>query len=248
MNAKKILAMCLAAVMLVAASVAGTLAYLTAQTTEVKNTFTTTDIGLKLDETKLADDHKSLVTDKTRVTSNEDYEMVPGRELPKDPRVTVLANSEECYVFVEVVKNEYVDTYLDYAINEGWVQVATHDGNPVYALADDATVARATEDTMVNVEILDGDKVTVKSGVTKEQMAALTTVDEDGKTVVNKPELKFFGYAVQAEGFDTAADAWTETFGKTQDTKEDQTPSNPTETPEQGTEGNGGEEENNENA
>lgn len=93
----KALLLTLCVVLLVAASVLGTMAYLTSSA-EVKNTFTIGKVEIKLDETD--------VTNPTgpRVTANS-YKLMPGTTYTKDPTVTVKAGSEESYVRMKVTFN-----------------------------------------------------------------------------------------------------------------------------------------------
>ena len=69
---KKALFIMLSAALIVCATVAGTLAWLTDTTDPVVNTFTVGDINITLTESK-----------------NLDLKMVPGRTITKDPKVTV---------------------------------------------------------------------------------------------------------------------------------------------------------------
>lgn len=89
-----LLSMC--AVLLVAASVLGTLAYLTDKAT-VTNTFTVGSVGLKLDEADVKTDGSYESTHDSRVQENE-YHLLPGHTYYKDPTVTVDAKSEDAYV------------------------------------------------------------------------------------------------------------------------------------------------------
>lgn len=93
----KALLLTLCAVLLVAASVLGTMAYLTSTDT-VTNTFTVGKVEIKLDETD--------VTNPTgpRVKANS-YKLMPGTTYTKDPTVTVKAGSEESYVRMKVTFN-----------------------------------------------------------------------------------------------------------------------------------------------
>ena len=93
----KALLLTLCAVLLIAASVLGTMAYLLSSA-EVKNTFTIGKVEIKLDETD--------VTNPTgpRVTANS-YKLMPGTTYTKDPTVTVKAGSEESYVRMKVTFN-----------------------------------------------------------------------------------------------------------------------------------------------
>ena len=103
----KALLMSLCAVLLVAASVLGTMAYLT-DSKDVKNTFTVGNVAIKLDEAKV-DEKGTQVVDKdgnpvARVTENE-YKLLPGHTYVKDPTVTVLKPSVASYVRMKVTFN-----------------------------------------------------------------------------------------------------------------------------------------------
>lgn len=104
----KALLMSLCAVLLVAASVLGTMAYLT-DSKDVKNTFTVGNVSIKLDEAKV-DEMGNLVKNQDgtladRVTQNE-YKLLPNHTYTKDPTVTVLAPSVESYVRMKVTFNK----------------------------------------------------------------------------------------------------------------------------------------------
>ena len=104
-KAKKIVALLLCAVLLIGASVAGTLAFLTSKAT-VTNSFTVGKVVLGedgkagLDEAKV-DEYGVAVTPAERVTENT-YKLIPGHTYTKDPTVHVGANSEACWLFVKV--------------------------------------------------------------------------------------------------------------------------------------------------
>ena len=170
---KKTLALVLALTLLVADVVGGTLAWLTDRTAEVKNTFTVGDINNGLTET------------------TTDYKMVPGNTIAKDPTVTVKANSEACWLFVKVTKSENLDTFITYAIAEGWTALPGVDG--VYYREVPASAADQT------FSVLADNAVTVNSDVTKEMLTA--------KDIAN-PTLTFKAYAVQKDNVASASDAW----------------------------------------
>ena len=100
-NAKKIMALLLCAVLLVGATVAGTVAYLTDRD-EVVNNFTVGEVHIKLDEAPVNENGKEV--EGSRVQSNK-YHLQPGMTYDKDPMVTVLKGSEECYVRMFVTIN-----------------------------------------------------------------------------------------------------------------------------------------------
>ena len=120
-----------------------------------------------------------------------DYKMVPGNTIAKDPTVTVKANSEACWLFVQVTKSENLDTFITYAIAEGWTALSDVDG--VYYREVPASAADQT------FSVLAGNAVTVKSDVTR-------TMLETAKT--DAPTLTFQAYAVQKDNVASASDAW----------------------------------------
>lgn len=95
----KALLMSLCAVLLVAASVLGTMAYLT-DSKDVKNTFTVGNVTITLDETDVDDS----TPNKERDQANS-YKLLPGHTYTKDPTVTVLAPSVASYVRMKVTFN-----------------------------------------------------------------------------------------------------------------------------------------------
>ena len=98
----KALLLTLCAVLLIAASVLGTMAYRTS-TAKVENTFTVGKVEIKLDEAKVNADGIP-VEGADRVTANS-YKLMPGTTYTKDPTVTVKAGSEESYVRMKVTFN-----------------------------------------------------------------------------------------------------------------------------------------------
>ena len=146
---KKGLAMVLALVLLAVCAVSGTLAWLTAKSDTVTNTFTTSDIKVELTET------------------NETYKMIPGYDIHKDPKAKVLAGSEECFLFVKLEKSSNFDTFLTYEMAEGWTLVPS-ETNVYFRKVLTADIGTA-------YSVLANDQVTVKGEVTKAMMDGLTT-------------------------------------------------------------------------
>ena len=145
---KKSLALLLAIAIVVVGAVAGTVAWLTDQTPSVTNTFTTSDINIELKETK------------------NNFQMIPGWNIEKDPKVTVKTGSEACYLFVKLEKSDNFADFMTYKMADGWQALSGNAG--VYY----REVAAATADT--TFEVLKGNQVTVKDEVTKAQMNDLT--------------------------------------------------------------------------
>ena len=179
---KKGLALVLALTLLVVCVVAGTLAWLTAKSDVVTNTFTTSDIKVELKE-----------------TTGTEYKMIPGYTISKNPKATVLSGSEECYLFVKLDKSTNFDTYLEYVIADGWTKLDGVTDTVYYREVKTANIGTA-------YSVLKDNQVTVKGDVTKEQMNALDTEGAE------KPTLKITAYASQlhknaTETF-SPSDAW----------------------------------------
>lgn len=169
----KPLAILLALTLLVGCAIGGTIAWLTAQTDPVENTFTVGDINITLQEHALKNDG---TLDPTSLLpkdgqSGNTYNFVPGDTLPKDPFVTVAANSEPCYLFIKVTvsNNDLTDpvlnTILHFDIAEGWVCI-----NEVGATVNKpAAVADFTTGTYYFYRQVDAE--TAKTGVTYNVLA-----------------------------------------------------------------------------
>ncbi|MBS7276621.1 MAG: SipW-dependent-type signal peptide-containing protein [Eubacteriales bacterium] len=178
---KKALFIMLSAALIVCATVAGTLAWLTDTTDRVVNTFTVGDINITLTE-----------------SGNLDLKMVPGRTITKDPKVTVKEGSEACWLFVKVVKSGNFDSFMTFEMADGWTALGGHEG--VYW----REVAATTADT--DISVLKDNKVTVRDTVTKTMLEGVKNAD--GTPNENAPTLTFTAYAVQKDGINDAATAW----------------------------------------
>lgn len=194
----KILVLMLAMMLVFGMAVGGTLAYLMAESGTVTNTFTVGDINIKLEEHKL----DGTVTNVGETT----YKILPDTEQGKDPFVTVLANSENCYVYVEVVEknndtgNTKAPKYITYSVDTSvWTQIGNT--NIYYT-----TTSYATQTTDKTYSVLTGNKVSYDADLTKADLEKVTDN--------NKPTLTFKAYAVQKEAGTDAATAWNNTFGK----------------------------------
>lgn len=213
MKKTKAILMALCAVLLVAASVMGTLAYLTSTDT-VTNTFTVGKVAITLDEAPV--DANGQKTNGPRRTSNE-YHLLPGHRYDKDPIVHVAADSEDCYLFVKVENGiadiEAATTIADQMTAKGWAPIT--DGSNVYVYigteADAAAPLAVTHGS--NVPVFDN--FTILGTVTNDQLAggAVDPSNPDGATTPSygNAQVIVTAYAVQADGFanKTAAEIWT---------------------------------------
>jgi hypothetical protein len=198
MNARKKFLMALAivgcAVLLVAGSIAGTVAYLTSMTGTVTNTFTVGKIEITLDEAKVNAYGEKDGT--ARVTDGNTYKLIPGHTYSKDPTVTVKAESEACYLFVRVV-NEIADieddsiiggvtipTINDQILAKGWTALTGVPG--VYYREVPYTASAETYVVFTNFTVQDDANVSAYAG----------------------KKITVTACAIQADGFADVAAAW----------------------------------------
>ena len=194
---KKIMAIALCTIIAVTAIAGSSLAWLQDTTETVVNTFTEGKVDIELFEHDYVPATNTLDTD-NKVIANNDYKMIPGQVLPKDPTVVVKASSEACYVFIKVEEVNDVDKFLKYSIDtDVWTALTGVDG-VYYKKIDTLT----TTDTELNV--LAEKQVTVNTDVDMDDMAGLTAA--------TRPQLKFTAYAIQQIGSADAAEAWAK-FG-----------------------------------
>ncbi|MBQ4082277.1 MAG: hypothetical protein IJC55_03165 [Clostridia bacterium] len=150
-----------------------TYAFLASKSRPVVNTFVAGKIQLSLTE-----------------STGSRYILVPGTDVPKDPRVTVGKGSEECWLFVRVVGDSALDSVVTYAVDDGWTLV---DGEEdVYW----RKVSAVTEEK--SYAILKNDRFSVESTATEEMLLSLG----------NGQKLTFRAYAVQTEGMSAPEMAW----------------------------------------
>ena len=178
--------------------VTGTIAWLTDKTDPVTNTFTPSNIDVELSETKGG--------------TNKEFKMVPGATIEKDPTITVAANSEACWLFVKIEEkggdvtvgevSHNFDAFVTYEM------AADTQGAKIWTPVNGTTGVYyrqvGASDTAQDFPVLNDNKVTVKSDVTKAMMDALYA------DTTKYPTLTFTAYAIQQEGFGTAELAWAE--------------------------------------
>ena len=195
----KALVLTLCAVLLVVATVMGTMAYLTSTDT-VTNTFTVGKVAITLDEAKV-NPNGTPVADADRVKANA-YKLIPGHSYTKDPTVHVTAGSENSYIFVKVengianyeaatetTEGGYKNIAAQIAANS-WT--ALTDVANVYYKEYNSNTAQVDMEVFKNFKIADNaNDADTWNGITAENTKITVTA-----------------YAVQKEGFDTAKAAW----------------------------------------
>ena len=178
----------LALALIVGVAGGATFAWLTAKSDTVVNTFTYGDISIELKE-----------------TTGDSYKIIPGVNIAKDPKVTVKAGSEACWLFVKVDEENWPElTYVNkdgkavrkvnYDIADGW---AKGDGTSIPANVYYRAVA--ANDANQEFPVLKDNKITVSNTLTK--------IDINEK-LTGTPKLSITAYAIQKDGMDDAAAAW----------------------------------------
>lgn len=185
----KPLAILLALTLLVGCAIGGTIAWLTAETKAVENTFTVGDITIKLSE-----------------STGNTFKIVPGATDAKDPTLAVKEGSEKCYVYALVENNLVLNNGTCVAtldVNENqWTSIATSGNKTLYRYYKEVTPMADDGDNSVDYTILEPvfESVTYDGAkITKENIGEL-----DGKKIIVN------GFAHQSENIGegtTLADA-----------------------------------------
>ena len=191
-NAKKVIVLALCAILLVAASVMGTLAYLTSTAT-VQNTFTAGNVTITMVESDVDEYGKN-----PNGTANaNEYKLVPGHTYTKDPTITVGADSEDCYIFVKI-ENGLGNAATIVMDTTNWTLVnGTLSGTSVWVYGTATNAVAVTKNSKVTPFS------TFTFGANANPADYVTASNENAKIAVT-------AYAIQADTLDskTPADIW----------------------------------------
>ena len=215
-NMKRILVTLVAAVLLMAVTVAGTLAWLTSTSAPVNNTFVVGDVKIELDETTVTYNKAENYWKSSGDRTNENtYKILPGVQIDKDPTVYVLANSEDCYVrtIVSVTYSKEADTWFAekkidpltwVTWNNSWIKPAAPykveetetTVTRLYEVRYNAIVALNEQDTPLAPVFT---KITIPEDLSNTDIALLANFKVD-----------VIAHAIQSDGFANADEAWYE--------------------------------------
>ena len=224
---KKALVLFLCAVLLVAGSVAGTLAYLQSQTEVANNTFTVGDVKIYLDETDIDGSETKYGYDKLLNAGRDlynnytgDYKLIPGRTVTKDPTVWVEENSEPAYVRMIVTVEGYdqLVSALDPSFMSGDMVLLEK------LVSWNSTTWASTKFTKVDADTATYEfRYIPNSGIYTatdlageynrlpalfESITVPSSMNNDNLAKLANVSISVVAHAIQSEGFDTAADAW----------------------------------------
>lgn len=218
---KKLLLAALALVLVCTIAITGTLAFLTEKTEDVRNTFVAAgggqliddpdpddptpddpydDNGFYLLEHAVEADVLGAYTLTDEIVDGNEYKVLPGVDLPKDPYLNIIGKTEvAAYLYVEIVDGLGEDSPLSYEPASCWKDTGLTGSNGgkiyVYVDANDAAIL-VKED--IKVEIL------------KDNMIA---VADDADLGDAELALDFYGYLAQASAGEDAAAAFAACFG-----------------------------------
>ncbi len=202
----KALLLSFCAVLLVAASVLGTVAYLTFTTETVENTFTVGNVAITLDEADV--DEYGKVESEKRVLENK-YKLIPGHTYVKDPTVTVEKGSEECYVRMKVTINELSDLqaifgadFLPQNYVTGWDNAVWVSTKEVAINGDTATYEFRYH------EAVDAREGEIKLDALFDEIKVPGTVSQADLAKLSGLKIDVVAEAIQADGFEDADAAW----------------------------------------
>lgn len=163
---KKIAVLLLAVVLLIGGTIGGTLAWLSAQTNEITNTFTVGKITITLAE-----------------TTGENYKIVPGGTEAKDPKITVEKGSEKCYVYALITNDvKLTDGTVGAEPNidsTKWEQIKVSGNKTLYRYIGTNASNNIVDATSAAVECPVFTQVKYDDGITETTITQL-----DGKTIV----------------------------------------------------------------
>lgn len=179
----KIAALIAAIVLVIGCTAGGTVAWLVSKPDPIVNVFTVGNINATLTE--------------AAKTEKKEFKIVPGVDITKDPVATVTANSEDCYLFVQLTEENW-PTFteadkthkVEYTVADGWTELKSENG-VYYREVPKSDVDQA-------FQVLKDNKVTVSSTLTK----------KEANDIQKAPKLTVAVYAVQKAGMGSAAEAW----------------------------------------
>lgn len=209
----KTLLLAVSAGMIACASAFGTLAYFTAKDT-ADNTFTVGQVQLKLDEAKV-DENGRMLNPVERVQENH-YKLMPGGIYDKDPTVTVLQGSTDCYVrmlvtisnssqwdeiFEQLGTDASLTDFFGGYKEETWIYQSNEEDEENNTRTYEFWYREMVKAALTEDNILPPlfETIMVPGELTGEQLEALNGFD-----------MNVTAHAVQASGFENAGEAWEE--------------------------------------
>ena len=191
---KKIFTLCLAVALTATAVVGGTLAYFT-DTDEKTNTFTVGNVDIELTEPEWDEE------------GCENAKLIPGREIAKDPTITVKPGSERAYTFMKVkLSDDFAQLLKDYA---EFKDMDLTDAEQQKALIN-LWFKSAVSPKIMSVDLADNSVILgvlspKNPGESVKYFDAVTVPGDVDASMINQNgryEIDITAYGIQAEGFE----------------------------------------------
>ena len=186
---KGFLALVLALTLVVGAGIGGTVAWLATNTGDVVNTFTYGDINIRLEESADGEGGGGMVQGRSGL------KIVPGVDVAKDPRITVEAGSEACWLYVKVTEENWPTSNVSYSlVASDWEKFTP--SNPTVNSGEQYYYYKGSAEIGTAIHLLTNDEIVVSDTLTKADVSSA------------QPKLTFTGYAIQKSVAGSAVDAW----------------------------------------
>ena len=204
-----------------AGSSLGTIAYMTSAS-KVSNLFTVGNVKVTLDESVVDGDGKIVTTGER--TDRNSYHLMPGKSYDKDPRITVAADTETCYIFL-ITRNQITDievqgdpeklTMAEQMVQNGWgIYKDTTAGSRVWIYCGSAAnVDAETKMAVKPVAVCGTDRASTANGetilVASNYIPVFTkfhiTTDKSADlNIYSGAEVTINAVAIQSDSFGTA--------------------------------------------
>ena len=193
---KRKITLVIAFVLVLCAGIGGTMAWLSATSDKVVNTFTVGDINISLTET----------TGTFNGINTRSFDFVPGDEIAKDPKVTVEADSEACYLFVRVIESN--NTFgssnapiVNWEVDESvWTPLNGHAGYWYKEISDSTANAGVSYYVLEGTNAMPNGRVTISTDITKDLVNSINAA---------KPTITVQAAAIQSANVGDVLNAWT---------------------------------------
>lgn len=145
MNVKKVAATTAALSLTAAVAVGGTLAWLTANSDTVTNTFTIGEVGIQLFEKDYTTGGDAWL-DASKGPQSQEFTLIPGQNVNKEVKAKVTEGSEKSIAYLKVSESENFDTYFpQMTLENGWTALGAGYEDYYYQVVDTNKIGKDLE-------------------------------------------------------------------------------------------------------
>jgi hypothetical protein len=134
------------------------------------------------------------------VISN-DYNIYPGVNIPKDPFIKIDGLTKDAYLFVEIIGESNSD--FAWSVKDSWLktELSGHNGGTVYAYKGQSNSVSVLDETS-GASFIEY----ILNGIDGSENGGINVSDTYRRS--DKIDIIFYGYLIQADGFDSYVDAY----------------------------------------